>query len=320
MIEVARAVAPPATTQVTIGVDANTKIRVNGRLATLADLRPNATFRAVFSGQPTDPIATLVANPAVSIEAKNPPRHRQLFAFVGTVTDVSSSAGTVTVNVSQSLPNSLVPSGSGPLAFAVDRRTLVLGGNAAGGLNGGSLSGVQVGDVVAGGTVGWSDMTLTEVQALPLRLLIDFPVASTTGGAGPNPSAQTKALRRALSLLGVKTAARTTRPRPRPRRRHGEATRRHTRASTVGTRNSSVRTRPSPSGSALGDEAASDDLTPGSPGVDVVVGDPVRAGWPRRRGRRRRPRSCGRTADVRRGPLLFGARCLRPRRTAPPTR
>jgi hypothetical protein len=202
-----RAVTPPATTQVMIGVDTNTKIRVNDRAATLADLRPNATFYAVFSGQPTDPITTLVYNAAVSIQAKNPPRHRQLFAFVGTVINVSSSAGTVTVNVSQSLPNSLVPSGSAPLTFAVNRRTLVLGGNAAGGLNGGSVSGVQVGDVVAAGTVGWSDMTLTEVQSLPLRLLIDFPVATSTGGAGLNPGTQTKALRRALSLLGLKTVS-----------------------------------------------------------------------------------------------------------------
>lgn len=74
------------------------------------------------------------------------------------MTGVSSSAGTLTVNVSQSLPNSLVPSGSGG-------------------------------------------------QALPLRLLIDFPVATNTGDAGLNPGTQAKARRRALSLLGLKTVS-----------------------------------------------------------------------------------------------------------------
>ena len=113
----------------------------------------------------------------------------------------------MTVSVTQSFPNDLVPSGSDPVSFTVDRRTLVLGGNARNGIGGGSLAGVHVGDVVAGAVVGWSDMALPAVQRLPLQLLLDIPVATTTGGAGLNTGVQTKTLRHALELLGVKTRA-----------------------------------------------------------------------------------------------------------------
>ena len=94
-----------------------------------------------------------------------------------------------------------MPSGSDPVTFTVDRRTMIVGGNGSQHLFGGTLSGVQVGDIVAGAAVGWSDMTLTQVQAVPLRVLLDLP-ASTSG---PLMTARDKQLRRALALLGVRS-------------------------------------------------------------------------------------------------------------------
>jgi len=197
----------PATdtspTQVTIATDPNTVIRVDGRTATLDDLEPNATFTALFSGTPTEPISTIISGHTLRLDAKSPPRHRQLFAFVGTVTGVD--AHTVTVSVAQSFPNDLVPGGSDPVSFTVNRQTLVLGGNARNGIRGGSLAGVQVGDVVAGAVVGWSDQLLPAVQKLPLELLLDIPVSTNSGGAGINTGIQTNALRHALQLLGVRS-------------------------------------------------------------------------------------------------------------------
>lgn len=199
--------AVTSPTQVTIATDPNTTIRVNGRVATLGDLKPDDQFNALFSGTPDEPITTIVSGHTLTLDAKTPPRRHQLFAFVGTVTAVNPRGGSVTVSVTQSFPNDLVPSGSDPVSFTVDRRTLVLGGNARNGIGGGSLAGVHVGDVVAGAVVGWSDMALPAVQRLPLQLLLDIPVATTTGGAGLNTGVQTKTLRHALELLGVKTRA-----------------------------------------------------------------------------------------------------------------
>jgi hypothetical protein len=199
--------AVTSTTQVTIATDPTTKIRVNGRVGTVSDLRPNDHFNAMFSGTPDEPIETIVSGHTLTLEATTPVRRHELFAFVGTVTAVDVKGKTVTVSVTQSFPSDLVPSGSDPVSFTVDRHTFVLGGNARYGLAGGSLAGVQVGDVVAGATVGWSDMLLPAVQKLPLQLLLDIPVATNTGGAGIYTGIQTQALRHALHLFGVKPAA-----------------------------------------------------------------------------------------------------------------
>ncbi len=199
--------AVTSTTQVTIATDPNTKIRVNGRTGTVSNLKPNDHFNAMFSGTPNDQIQTIVSRHTLTLEATTPPRRHELFAFVGTVTGVSVRGRSVTVSITQSFPSDLVPSGSDPVSFTVDRHTLVLGGNARYGLDGGSLAGVNVGDVVAGAVVGWSDMTLPAVQKLPLQLLLDIPVVTSTGGAGLNTGIQTQALRHALQLFGVKPAA-----------------------------------------------------------------------------------------------------------------
>jgi hypothetical protein len=194
---------PPAT-QVTLTTDSSTRWAVNGRGGSLADLSPGDRFYALLPGASTDSLDTLVANPAVAVYAKTPPKPRQLYAFVGNVTGVDTTAGTVTVDVTRSLPSDLVPAGSDPVSFTVSSDTLVLGGTASGGLFGGSLSGVSTGDIVAGGLIAPSGLTLSQVSALPLRLLLDLPAA--TGGTGGPPVATTrsKALTRALELLGHK--------------------------------------------------------------------------------------------------------------------
>ncbi len=192
----------PATAHVTVRTDTNTKFVVNNRAGGLSDLKPNSHFDGVFPGVPIDDINAVVSRSAVSIVAKTPPRHRQLFAWVGTVTGVGTSARTVTVSVERSLPASLVPAGSDPVTFTVDRRTMILGGNGSQRLFGGTLSGVQVGDIVAGAAVGWSNMTLTQVQAVPLRVLMDLPAPAV----GPLLTARDKQLRRALALVGAGSA------------------------------------------------------------------------------------------------------------------
>ena len=191
----------PPTTHVTVSTDASTKFVVNNRSGSLSGLVPGSTFTGVFPGVPSDDINTVVSRPAVSIVAKTPPRHRQLFAWVGTVTGVKTTARTVTVSVERSLPASLIPSGSDPVTFTVDRRTMIVGGNGSQHLFGGTLGGVRVGDIVAGAAVGWSDMTLTQVQAVPLRVLLDLPASDS----GPLLTARDKQIRRALALLGVKS-------------------------------------------------------------------------------------------------------------------
>jgi hypothetical protein len=223
---------PPATTQVTITTDGSTKFNVNGRGTSMADLSPGDRFYAAMHGAGTDSLDTLVSTPAVAVFAKTPPKPRQLYAFVGNVTGVDTTAGTVTVDVTRSLPNDLVPAGSDPVSFTVSSDTLVLGGSAGGGLFGGSLSSVSTGDVVAGGLIADSGLTLSQVSALPLRVLLDLPAAAGTGtGDGPPVvAARAKALKRALALLGEKPKRKSAAHKAKRHHRHKKShTRKHAR-------------------------------------------------------------------------------------------
>jgi hypothetical protein len=177
----------PATTPVTITTDANTNITVNDSTGTVGDMKPGDHFVAFFNGSPTDPIGTLVANPALAVFDHTPPPQKQVYAFVGTVTGTDTTNGTVTLTVSAD--------------------TLILGGTSSSGF-GNTLANVSNGDIVAGGLIGPQGDTLTQVEALPLQVLLDLPVPS---GSNVTASAKTKAkqnaLKQALKLLGVKSAS-----------------------------------------------------------------------------------------------------------------
>jgi hypothetical protein len=195
----------PATTQVTITPDSTTQIEVNGQSGTVANISPGDKFEAVFSGSPTDPITTIVSKPPLELKVHTPDTHSHgaLYAFVGSVTAVDTTAGTVTVNVSRSLPSSLVPAGSSPVTFTIGPNTLILGGSS--GLIGGSLTGVSPGDIVAGGLFAPAGQTLTQIGTLPLRVLLDLPASSTsTSTPAQTAKAKAKALRRAVALLDGK--------------------------------------------------------------------------------------------------------------------
>jgi hypothetical protein len=215
----------PVTTQVTITTDSATKFNVNGRGGSVADLSPGDRFYALLHGSSTDSLDTLVSTPAAAVFAKTPPKPRQLYAFVGDVTGVDTTAGTVTVNVTRSLPSDLVPAGSGPVSFTVSTDTLVLGGSAGGGLFGRSLSSVSTGDIVAGGLIADSGLTLGQVSALPLRVLLDLPAAAGSGGNDGRPivTARAKALTRALALLGEKPKPKVAAHKSKRHRKHKRA-------------------------------------------------------------------------------------------------
>lgn len=227
----------PTPQQVTITTNSSTMIEVNGQKATISSLAAGDQFIATFpvpssSTAPTSTAPTststggvrrdwghgggiapltlqeVVANPALAVFARTPPppppKH-QLYAFVGTVSAVDTTADTVTVSVSASIPSGFFTS---PATFTVSPDTLILGGNATGGLFGGTLSGVTVGDVVAGGEIGISGETAAQVEASPLRVLIDFPVSSTST-ATTTATTKARALKKAEALLGVKSHKKT---------------------------------------------------------------------------------------------------------------
>src|SRR5205807_2381502 len=150
---------PPSTTQVTISTDSSTQLYVDHQQATVSNLAAGQEFRALFSGSPSDDIQTLVSNPALFVFARAPHVEHELYAFVGTVTAVDPTAGTVTVDVIRSRPGDLAPPGSSA-TFTVDSNTLVLGGSSSDSLFGGSLSDVNVGDLFAGGVAGPAAQTL----------------------------------------------------------------------------------------------------------------------------------------------------------------
>jgi hypothetical protein len=199
----------PTTTPVVITPGATTLVLVNGQPH--GAVSAGDKFLALYSGSPTDSIQALTAGTPLAIFDHTPPKPKQLYAFVGTVTGVDTTAGTVTVKVSNSLPSTLVPAGSPAVPFTVGSDTLVLGGSNAGGLFGGSLGNVSPGDIVAGGLVAPEGDTLAQVEALPLKILLDIPVPTTSTGTTTmtaRAKARAKALKEALSLLEGKKVAR----------------------------------------------------------------------------------------------------------------
>jgi hypothetical protein len=234
----------PTPTPVTIMTNPATTFRIDGQSGTLADLAPGSRFVALFNGSPTDSLQTLVASPAVAVFAHTPPVQHQLYAFVGTVSGVDTTAGTVSVTVANSIPSGLVPSGSGPQTFTVSPSTLILGGTSTNGLFGGSLADVSVGDVVAGGLIGPAGETLTQVESSPLQVLVDFPAATTsssTTSSSVRRATRQRALSQALTLFGVKTGSRTTGKGHKARR--GKKHAHHGRRGTSRTRTHAGRTR-----------------------------------------------------------------------------
>jgi hypothetical protein len=196
----------PTTQPVTITTNGATTFRVDGTTGTISSLAAGDRFVSLFSGTPGDSLTTLLAGPALKVSAHAARAQHQLYAFVGTVSGVSATADTVSVQVTNSVPSGLVGSADNPATFTLSPETLVLGGATTNGLFGGSLSDVAVGDVVAGGLVGTTGETLSQVESSPLQVLIDFPAASiSTPTATVAKQAKAKALSQALALFGYKT-------------------------------------------------------------------------------------------------------------------
>ncbi|HWF72431.1 MAG TPA: hypothetical protein VG186_03750 [Solirubrobacteraceae bacterium] len=200
----------PATTPVTISTSASTMIRVSGvdGPATVADLATGDRFIALFPGAPTDPITTIVGNPATSVFAQVP---KQFYAFVGTAGTPDTTNSTVPVTVMRSLPASLIAANTSA-TFQLGPHTLVIGGTSLstssisdpfGSLFGGSISDIQPGDLLAGGLIGPGGMTAAQVQSTPLMFVLDLPAPATTPttGSGTTTSAANQALKETLKLL-----------------------------------------------------------------------------------------------------------------------
>lgn len=192
----------PTATQVTILTDSSTKLLINGKSGTASDLAQGDKFLALFKGSPTASIQTLTANPAVAILARGTAPKPQLYAFVGTVSSVDTTKGTVTVNVSHGLPSSVIAAG-GTDSFTVGSGTVVLGGSGSGLVT--SLSDVSAGDIVAGGLIAPAGDTLAQVEALPLKVLFDIPSPTqVANSAAKIARAKRHAFQHALSLLKKK--------------------------------------------------------------------------------------------------------------------
>ncbi len=220
----------PTPTQVTIITTSDTVWHIDGSGGTdsgsgsggtLGGLAAGDEFTATFDGSPTDTLATIVSNPALSVFAHTPPTPRQLYAFVGTVNsvDTADTPNTLTVEVTNSVPSGLVPPGA--QTFAVSGSTMILGGSTSDGLYGGTLADVAAGDVVAGVETSASGETPAQIESSPLQALIDFPAATSTTTSGATTN-RARALDEALSLFGstAKTTHRRTRTRSHRRRRH----------------------------------------------------------------------------------------------------
>jgi hypothetical protein len=188
------------TPDTTITTDTSTSITINGKAdQPVSDLADGDTFTAVFDGTPNDPLSTITATPAISITAWTPPTPYALYAFVGTVAATTAPAGTtpgsISVTVTSSDPSGLF---TGTDKFTVGPTTLVFGDSTSSLF--GSLSGVSVGDVVAGGLISQGGQTASAIEADPLQILVDFPAAVTPGVT--TASIRHRDLKKALALLG----------------------------------------------------------------------------------------------------------------------
>jgi len=245
----------PTATEVTIYTDSSTSIHVIGggtgtgmigsagagagagkvTTGTVSELVKGAKFIALFPGSSSDTLQTLVTstNPATAVDAQVP---EQFYAFVGTVsaTSTSTTPETVTVDVTRSLPSSLITGGTsstftvGPHTFIVGGSSLSSGGGLGGlfgGLFGGSLSNVSTGDLVAGGLIGDAGLTLDQVEASPLMFLLDLPAPASTGTS--TSSASSTALKETMKVLHGGKLKLTSKKSH--KRSHGKSKKSHTR-------------------------------------------------------------------------------------------
>lgn len=182
--------APPAdgTPNTVITTDSTTGVTLDGQSAPLGSLAVGDVFSATYAGTPSEALSAITAAPAISLSAWAPAGGRVLYAFVGTV--ASSSAGTITVNVTSSIPTGMF---AGADTFTVGPQTIVLGNS--GSSLFGSLANVGQGDVVAGGLIGPAGETAGAAETAPLQVLVDFPASTSPGTTASIRRAEHRALR-----------------------------------------------------------------------------------------------------------------------------
>jgi hypothetical protein len=206
----------PATTQVTITGGDSTVVFVNGASGTVSGMSAGDEFIAFFDGSPGESITDLVQNAPLAIIDHTPPKPKELYAFVGTVSNVTTTDdndGTVTVDVQGAMPSGIASSGdSVPLTVTSD--TLILGGSSTTGLSS-NLTDVSDNDIVVAGLVAPEGETLAQIEALPLKVLLDIPVSQTSGET--QSQAREKALKKALAMIGDKVKSGKTK-----RTKHGK--------------------------------------------------------------------------------------------------
>jgi hypothetical protein len=180
-----------------ITTDSSTQITIDGQSSSVSNLAVGDYFTAVYDGTPDESLATITSTPALSVAAWVPLQGNSLYAFVGTVSGTDTTNGTVTVNVTSSIPNGLF---SGTDTFDVGSQTIVLGNS--GSTLFGSLANVTTGDVVAGGLIAPSGETASTVESSPLQVLVDFPQSSSSSSTATTQQASIRrAEHRALKLL-----------------------------------------------------------------------------------------------------------------------
>jgi hypothetical protein len=212
----------PATTPVTITAGDGTMVFVNGSSGDVAGLSPNDDFVALFDGSLGESVQTLVQGSPLLIIDHTPPAPKQLYAFVGSVSDVSSTDahdGTVTVDVQGALPSSIASSGDS-VPLTVTSGTLILGGSSSSGL-GSDLTDVSDGDIVVAGLVAPQGDTLSQVEALPLKVLFDIPV--TVSGSETQSQAREQALKQAFAMIGEKVSGKKSKKSKHSKKSHKKA-------------------------------------------------------------------------------------------------